>query len=190
MVETLLAVGSVVSALSSISQGRAQSAMFKAQAADVVTRAKSQSLEFRRKALNHKREGVAVLRAVQRNLATINAMAGLATLDPSQGSIGNLMDVNFSEGIEDFKLAVDDAETEMLNAQITTQQAAVQAQLLRNAGKQAQTQGYMGALTSVAGAGMKAYDAGMFSSAAPAPQPNFYGLSYGPAPPYANNLGY
>ncbi len=175
----LMVGGSVLSAVGQIRAGQAQKAMYAAQAQQAEIQGRSQALRARQEALAYRQEGIKALENTRRNLATINARGAAGALDPFSGSVGNLMTVNLSEGVEDFYTALDNVAIGQANEDIARGAARFQADIYQAAGRQAMTNAYTGALGSLTRAGTSAYSAGLFTGSPPPATPS-PGFSYQP----------
>lgn len=164
--QTLAIVGLGLQTFSTIRAGQAQAANYKAQAQQTLIQARSDVIKSRKEELNYKQKGVEILRAVNRNLATINARGAAGALDPFSGSTGNLMTVNLKEGYLDFSTEKDNAALAAENQNIIQASAEYQARIYRQAAKQAKSQAFMSAITNLA---MGAYTMGKFSTPGAAP---------------------
>jgi len=164
--QTLAIVGMGMQAFGTIRAGQAQAANYQAQAQQTLIQARSDVIRARKEELNYKQKGVEILRAVNRNLATINARGAAGALDPFSGSTGNLMTVNLKEGYLDFSTEQDNAALAAENQNIIQASAEYQARIYRQAAKEARSQAFMSALSSAA---MGAYTMGKFSTPGAAP---------------------
>lgn len=164
--QTLAIVGMGMQAIGTIRAGQAQAANYQAQAQQTLIQARSDVIKSRKEELNYKQKGVEILRAVNRNLATINARGAAGALDPFSGSTGNLMTVNLKEGYLDFSTEQDNAALAAENQNIIQASAEYQARIYRQAAKEARSQAFMSALSSAA---MGTYTMGKFSTPGAAP---------------------
>ena len=179
-----VAVGAQVFAgFAQLQQGKAQAQLYAMQAKQAEMQAKVQQLRFRSEAINHKRQGVEVLKRVAQNLATINARAAAGSIDPFSGSVANLAVYNLGKGVTDFYTTKENQEIAKTGGQIAIATGAIQSAQYNAAGRMARTQGMINALSSFTSAGMQAQDLGMFS---PAPMPTTdFQTNYAPT-----NMGY
>lgn len=181
--QTLAIVGMGLQAIGTIRAGQAQAANYRAQAQQTLIQARSDVIRSRKEELAHKNKGIEILKAVSRNLATINARGAAGALDPFSGSTGNLMTVNLQEGYLDYGTELDNQALARENQQIIQGSAEYQARIYREAAKQAKSQAVMSAITGTA---IGAYTMGKFmtptpaaASAAPAAPMYTSGGSYG-----------
>ena len=130
-----------VSAYAQIKQGEAtKKAMY--------NQAEHKKLEGRVEAVKAKEQGIQVLKATNRALASVGAIAYAGGLEPTLGTpqdIGTFGILN--PGLNDFITSKD-------NEFLAISTANAQAEDLRFAGRQAKKQGYIGAFTTMASAGM------------------------------------
>ncbi len=159
--QTLAIVGMGMQAIGTIRAGQAQAANYKAQAQQTLIQARSDVIKSRKEELAHRNKGIEILKAVARNLATINARGAAGALDPFSGSTGNLMTVNLKEGYLDYGFELDNAALAQENQNIIRGSAEYQARIYREAAKQAQSQAMLSAIT---GAAMGAYTMGKLST--------------------------
>lgn len=134
---TLIGTGlAVASAYASIKQGNLMKKGYQASA-------RYKELEGRIEAVKAKEQGIKALENTRKVLATINATARAGGLEPNIGTpvdIGQYYALN--PGFSDFFTAKD-------NASLALSSAKAQADDLRMAGKQAQNQGYISALSTL-----------------------------------------
>ena len=143
-----------VSTISQVQAGAAQKSQYQQMARQTEIQARSDIIKSRQQELRYKEDGVAILRKINRNLATINSRGAAGALDPFSGSTGNLMTSNLNQGYIDFSLAQDNSDLARQNQNIIQGAASYQAGIYRAAGRQAQRSAVIGAVTS---AGTGAY---------------------------------
>tara|TARA_R110002167_G_scaffold77897_1_gene215950 strand:+ start:1837 stop:2436 length:600 start_codon:yes stop_codon:yes gene_type:complete len=143
----------VVGAIGTIKQGKAQKAMYDAQAAQTMVQARSNVIKSRREALKYKQDGVAVLDKMRKTIATVSARGAAGSIDPFSGSTGNLQINIFDQGYLDFSINKDNTNMARENMNIIQKSAEYQAAIYRAAGKQAKQSAMFSAITSVAMAG-------------------------------------
>jgi len=177
--QTLAIVGMGLQAYGTIRAGQAQAANYQAQAQQTLIQARSDVIRARKEELNYKQKGVEILRAVNRNLATINARGAAGALDPFSGSTGNLMTVNLKEGYLDYSTEQDNAALAAENQNIIQGSAEYQARIYRQAASEAKTQAYISAIGNLA---MGAYTIRKLSTPSAPPKPP-------PAPKYTGAGG-
>lgn len=124
----------VVSALGSLSAGRAQQQAYNAQAEQAKIQGRSQAIQY-------KQQGAMVLRNLNETLASTIAMAGAGGVDPTSGSARVLQDFARAEAYAEYGTALD-------NAVLAKEGAAAQAQIFRMAGRAA----YQTSIINAAGA--------------------------------------
>jgi len=183
--QTLAIVGMGMQAFGTIRAGQAQAANYQAQAQQTLIQARSDVIRARKEELNYKQKGVEILRAVNRNLATINARGAAGALDPFSGSTGNLMTVNLKEGYLDFSTEQDNAALAAENQNIIQASAEYQARIYRQAAKEARSQAFMSALSSAA---MGAYTMGKFSTPGAPPTASAAPISTGAGGGFGMNV--
>ncbi|MGZ0246893.1 MAG: hypothetical protein ACKVH1_13220 [Alphaproteobacteria bacterium] len=163
---TAVMVGAAaLSAFSQIRQGQAQKAMMNAQAQQTMIQARSGAIKARTETLAFKQNGIKVMEAVRRNLSTINARGAAGAIDPFSGSTGNLMTATLAAGADDYYTMMENQRLSQENEKITLASGRYQANIYREAGRQAMQSAYIGAATTMASAGAQAYGSGAFSGA-------------------------
>tara|TARA_R110000824_G_scaffold102941_1_gene244874 strand:- start:2617 stop:3204 length:588 start_codon:yes stop_codon:yes gene_type:complete len=165
-VEIALIAGMVMSAAGTIKQGQAAKANAQAMAQQAEIQGRSAALNERAKALVYKQKGIETLRLANENLATISAMAGAGGLSPfrSGSTISNLQTNLLSRTVDERKIYADNEAMSMDNAAIMQASGAFQSAVYREAGNAAMDNAYLTAGATIASAGYKAGQAGMFSS--------------------------
>lgn len=135
---TLVSTGiSAVTAVMAIKQGQDAKKAYYSQA-------RYKELEGRIEAVKAKEQGIKALENTRRGLASVNASASAGGLEPNIGTPVDIATFNvIKPGTADFFTARD-------NASLALSSANAQAQDLRFAGRQAQKQGYITALGSIA----------------------------------------
>ncbi len=183
--QTLAIAGLGLQAVGTIRSGQAQAANYQAQAQQTLIQARSDVIRSRKEELNHKNKGVEILKAVGRNLATINARGAAGALDPFSGSTGNLMTVNLKEGYLDYGFELDNANLARENQKIIQGSAEYQARIYREAAKQAKSTAMLSAISSAA---MGAYAIGQFSTPSAASAASSAPMYTGPGGAYGMNV--
>jgi hypothetical protein len=130
------AAGTAIAAYGQYQAGKFQRDMYNQQAQQAEMEAKQRAIEYEQKALN-------VLDDTLRSVASINAAAGSANLDPFSGSIANLTSYALSSGYKDFT-------TLTRGSEITQDMGSYQAGIYRASGKMAYQTGVYNAIGTLA----------------------------------------
>ena len=131
-----LAVSAGISAVGAIQSGRAQKAMYNAQAAQERLKGRSQAIAY-------KQQGADILRGMNENIASTIAFAAANNVNPLEGSPLRLQEYATSEGVTAFNAVKD-------NAVLAEGMAGFQADQYVMAGNVAETTGYINAAGSMA----------------------------------------
>ena len=168
-----IAIGSkVFGAIQQMQMAKAQQQMYNMQAKQAEMQAKAGMLRTRAETLNHKRQGIEVLKKISRNLATINARAAAGSVDPFSGSVANLAIYNLGKGVTDFFTSKENQELMQLQGQMIEAGGAIQSAQYVAAGNMARRQGYINAVAQLGEAGYMSQQTGGFSFTNPKPAPS------------------
>lgn len=132
---TVAAAGLALSAVSAVGQiqaGRAQARAYERQA-EVA------KLQAKRTEIQHKQQGVEVLRRLRQNLSTVNARAAAGGMDPYSGTPQGIKDYGTRLGTEEFYLTQENAALSLVTGEINAAQ-------YRDAASQARRQGFYSAI--------------------------------------------
>jgi len=173
----LAVAAAVVQAIGTIKQGKAQKAMYDAQATQTMVQARSNVIKSRREALKYKQDGVVVLDKMRKTVATVSARGAAGSIDPFSGSTGNLQINIFDQGYLDFSINKDNTNMARENMNIIQKSAEYQAGIYRAAGSAAKQAATFKAVSSVMMSVASAY--GGFAGKAPAPAAGSMGSAGG-----------
>ena len=140
--------------------------------------ARAGMLRTRSETLNHKRQGIQVLKKIAQNLATINARAAAGSVDPFSGSVANLAIYNLGKGVTDFYTSKENQELMQLQGQIIETGGAIQSAQYVAAGNMARRQGFINAVSGIGEAAYMNNEMGGFSFTNPKPAPSIGNSSY------------
>ena len=159
-----IAIGSkVFGAIQQMQMAKAQQQMYNMQAKQAEMQARAGMLRTRAETLNHKRQGIQVLKKIAQNLSTINARAAAGSVDPFSGSVANLAIYNLGKGVTDFFTSKENQELMQLQGQIIEAGGAIQSAQYVAAGNMARRQGYINAVATIGEAAYMADETGGFS---------------------------
>lgn len=135
--EYVAVAGAVVTGYGQYQAGKFQRDMYNRQADEAEMQAKQRSLEYEQKAVN-------TLDETLRSVASINAYAGSANIDPFSGSVANLTTYALASGYKDFN-------TLQRGQQINKAMGSYQAGIYRASGKMAYQTGVFQAVGTAMG---------------------------------------
>ena len=144
--EYVAMAGIAVSAYGQYQSGKFQRDMYNEQAKQAEMQAKQKSIEYEQQAVN-------VLNDTLRSVASINASAGSANLDPFSGSIANLTTYALASGYSDFT-------TLSRSQQINQDMGSYQAGIYRASGKMAYQTGIYNAIGTLSMGAMQSQSIG------------------------------
>jgi len=174
-----IAIGSkVFGAIQQMQMAKAQQQMYNLQAKQAEMQARAGMLRTRSETLNHKRQGIQVLKKIAQNLSTINARAAAGSVDPFSGSVANLAIYNLGKGVTDFFTSKENQELMQLQGQIIEAGGAIQSAQYVAAGNMARRQGYINAVATLGEGAYMANQTGGFSFTNPKPAPSVGNSSY------------
>lgn len=127
---------SAVSAVGQIQAGRAQARAYQRQA-------EIAKLQAKRTEIQHKQQGVEVLRRLRQNLSTVNARAAAGGLDPYSGTPQGIKDYGTRMGTEEFYLTQENAALALVTGDLNAAQ-------YNTAAAQARRQGFYSAVGTMA----------------------------------------
>lgn len=156
-----------VQAYGSIMQGYAAAASYNRQAAALDAQAKMDIVKADREALKYKAQGIAILKETNRSMAASNARSGAAGLVLNTGTPGQLQVRNQSEGVNEFLISEDNAETQRLIGEMEAAQHKSMAAGARNAASSAISGGWFSAAGALAGSAFSAARLGVFGGGMP-----------------------
>ena len=162
--EYVAIAATVIGGIQSIQMGKAQQDMYNAQAQQSLMQARSAALAQRADTLEYKRQGVAVMENLVRNMATVNARAAAGAIDPFSGSVSNLVTANLEKGVTDFYTSRENVELSAAQSKLIEASGGFQAAQYTAAGSFAKRQGYMNALASFGQAAYMGSEMGTFRS--------------------------
>lgn len=140
---TFAVAGMILSGISAVSQiqaGRQQARAYEAQARQEELKGKQAELQYRQ-------QGLEVLRRTRSTMSTVTARAAAGGLNPYSGSPQSLKNYASATGTEEFYLSRENAQLALVTGEINAQQN-------RMAASQARRQGMIGAIGTLASAGM------------------------------------
>jgi len=144
-----VAIGTgILSGVGALSAGAQQSAAYSFQARQAALDARMQGLRGRADALNHRRQGIAILENALRNAASINARAAAGGIRSFSGSPRDIVEYNLGKAGRDYRLTQENVELAQAQSSLVEASGRIKAAQLTSAAGAARQQGYLNAVAA------------------------------------------